>query len=150
MVDIAQGGLPDNYPQRIKDVREISELTQMQFAQRIGVSFATVNRWENRQTRPNQLAWNRILELEDSLGASMLTEKSPSYGPSSPVTPGLNFAADPETVAALVEAHRLTYGHLFNAAFATRDLPDRPAAASAHCGLPTHAGPVTSALSAGG
>ena len=119
MVDIAQGELPDNYPQRIKDVREISELTQMQFAQRIGVSFATVNRWENRQTRPNQLAWNRILELEESLGASMLTEKSPSYLPSSPVAPSLNFAADPEAVAALVEAHRLTYGHLFNAAFAT-------------------------------
>ncbi len=119
MTNIAQGELPDNYPQRIKDVREISELTQMQFAQRIGVSFATVNRWENRRTRPNQLAWNRILEIEESLDASMISEKSPSYLPPSSVTPSLNFAADPEAVAALVEAHRLTYGHLFNAAFAT-------------------------------
>ena len=79
MANNSQGELPSNYPQRIKDVREISELTQMQLAQRIGVSFATVNRWENRQTRPNQLAWNRILELEESLDKSVITEKSPSY-----------------------------------------------------------------------
>ena len=119
MENNSQGELPSNYPQRIKDVREISELTQMQLAQRIGVSFATVNRWENRQTRPNQLAWNRILELEESLDKSVITEKSPSYLSSSSATPSLNFAADPEAVAALVEAHRLTYGHLFNSAFAT-------------------------------
>ena len=150
MVDIAQGGLPDNYPQRIKDVREISELTQMQFAQRIGVSFATVNRWENRQTRPNQLAWNRILELEDSLDASMLTEKSPSYAPSSPVKPGLNFAADPEAVAALVEAHRLTYGHLFNAAFATETSLIDPLPHQRIAVYQRMLGPVPSALSAGG
>ena len=30
----------------------------------------------------------------------------------------MDFAADPEAVAAVVEAHRLTYGHLFNSAFA--------------------------------
>ena len=119
MADIAQGELPDNYSQRIKDVREISELTQTQLAQRIGVSFATVNRWENRQTRPNRLAWRRILELEETLGAAMITEKSPSYAPLRSTAPSLNFAADPEAVAALVEAHRLTYGHLFNSAFAT-------------------------------
>ncbi len=119
MTSNMQGELPGNYPQRIKDVREIIELTQTQFAQRIGVSFATVNRWENRQTRPNRLAWSRILELEKSLDTSTITEKSPSYAPSSSAAPPLNFAADPEAVAALVEAHRLTYGHLFNSAFAT-------------------------------
>jgi SNF2 family DNA or RNA helicase/DNA-binding XRE family transcriptional regulator len=119
MTSNTQGDLPSNYPQRIKDVREIIELTQTQFAQRIGVSFATVNRWENRQTRPNRLAWSRILELEKSLDSSTITEKSRSYAPSSSAAPSLNFAADPEAVAALVEAHRLTYGHLFNSAFAT-------------------------------
>ena len=119
MTSNTQGELPSNYPQRIKDVREIIELTQTQLAQRIGVSFATVNRWENRQTRPNQLAWSRILELEKSLDTSTITKKGPSYLPSSAAVPPLNFAADPEAVAALVEAHRLTYGHLFNSAFAT-------------------------------
>jgi len=119
MPSITQGELPSNYPQRIKNVREISELTQMQLAQRIGVSFATVNRWENRQTRPNRLAWRRILELEETLNTSRVAEKSPSYAPLRSTAPSLNFAADPETVAALVEAHRLTYGHLFNSAFAT-------------------------------
>ena len=119
MTSNTQGELPSNYPQRIKDLREISELTQTQLAQRIGVSFATVNRWENRQTRPNRLAWRRILELEKSLATSTITEKGPSCLPSSAAAPPLNFAADPEAVAALVEAHRLTYGHLFNSAFAT-------------------------------
>ena len=113
------GELPGNYPERIKNVRDIKELTQMQLAQLIGVSFATVNRWENRQTRPTQLAWSRILELEESLGSSTLADQSPPYDASSSAAPSLNFAADPEAVAALVEAHRLTYGHLFNSAFAT-------------------------------
>ncbi len=49
----------------------------------------------------------------------MITEESPSYLRPSSLAPSLNFAADPEAVAALVEAHRLTYGHLFNSAFAT-------------------------------
>ncbi|MDE0182645.1 MAG: helicase-related protein [Caldilineaceae bacterium] len=119
MTEQFTGELPSNYPERIKNVREIKELTQTQLARLIGVSFATVNRWENRQTRPSQLAWNRIRELEESLGSSMLADKGPSYDASSSVPPGLNFAADPESVAALVEAHRLTYGHLFNSAFAT-------------------------------
>ena len=34
-------------------------------------------------------------------------------------TPALDFAAEPEVVAAVAEATRLTYGHLFNPAFAT-------------------------------
>ena len=119
MAEKYRDGLPGNYPERIKNVREIKELTQMQLAQQIGVSFATVNRWENRQTRPTQLAWSRILELEASLGSSLLADQSPPYVASSSAAPSLNFAADPEAVAALVEAHRLTYGHLFNAAFAT-------------------------------
>ena len=119
MTEKYRDGLPGNYPERIKNIREIRELTQMQLAQQIGVSFATVNRWENRQTRPTQLAWNRILELEESLDSSMLADTSQPYVASSSAVPSLNFAADPEAVAALVEAHRLTYGHLFNSAFAT-------------------------------
>ena len=113
------GGLPDSYPERIKNVREIKELTQTQLARLIGVSYATVNRWENRQTRPTQLAWKRILDLEESLGGSMPAADGRSGFASPAAKPGLDFSADCEGVAALAEAHRLTYGHLFNAAFAT-------------------------------
>ena len=47
--------IPDDYPQKIKDIREIKGITQTQFAELVGVSFATVNRWENRQSRPQQI-----------------------------------------------------------------------------------------------
>ena len=33
-------------------------------AELMGVSFATVNRWENGQTRPSKLAWQQILQAE--------------------------------------------------------------------------------------
>ena len=40
----------------IKTVREQLELSQEDLAREIGVSFATVNRWENGQTTPSKLA----------------------------------------------------------------------------------------------
>lgn len=39
-------------PQGIKELRERLELTQEVFARILGVSFATVNRWENGKTVP--------------------------------------------------------------------------------------------------
>ncbi len=91
-------------------------LTQAQFAELVGVSYATVNRWENRQSRPNNLAWTRFLQLESSVDRAEPTPTTPAdHPPSSHV---LDFSADPDAVSALAEAHRLTYGHLFNSAFA--------------------------------
>lgn len=110
--------LPGDYPQRVKNVREVSGLTQTQFADQIGVSFATVNRWENRQTRPSALAWSRILDLERSQASRMIPEPASLLRAAPATASGMDFAADPEAVAAVVEAHRLTYGHLFNSAFA--------------------------------
>ena len=102
-----------DYPQKIKDLRETKGLTQTQFAELVGVSFATVNRWENGQSRPNKLAWNRILELTESDEGRQEVQPVPDEAPS------MDFAADPNAVAAVAEAHRLAYGHLFNPAFAT-------------------------------
>ncbi len=110
--------LSGDYWQRVKSVREVSGLTQTQFAKQIGVSFATVNRWENRQTRPSALAWSRILDLERSQADQTIPEPASRQQPAPVTLPGIDFAADPEAVAAVVEAHRLTYGHLFNSAFA--------------------------------
>ena len=39
-------------PQAIKELREYLQLTQEAFAHILGVSFATVNRWENRKADP--------------------------------------------------------------------------------------------------
>lgn len=101
------------YRQKIKKLRETKGLTQTKFAELVGVSFATVNRWENGQSRPNKLAWNRILELTESGEGRQEVQTAPDEAPS------MDFAADPNTVSAVAEAHRLAYGHLFNPAFAT-------------------------------
>ena len=88
-------------------------MTQTQFAELVGVSFATVNRWENGQSRPNNLAWKRILELAESGDGRQEVQSVPDEAPS------MDFAADSNAVSAVAEAHRLAYGHLFNPAFAT-------------------------------
>ena len=102
-----------DYRKKIKDLRETKGLTQTQFAELVGVSFATVNRWENGQSRPNNLAWKRIVELMESGDGRHEIQPVPDEAPS------MDFAADPNAVSAVAEAHRLAYGHLFNPAFAT-------------------------------
>lgn len=40
----------------IKSIREYLGLSQTEFADKIGVTFATVNRWENGRAIPTKLA----------------------------------------------------------------------------------------------
>ena len=108
--------LPIDYPHRVKRTREICAATQTQFAELIGVSYASVNRWENGQSRPNKLAWQRITELEQSIRESGIHE-SENVSHTSPSN--LDFSADPNVVSAIAEAHRLSYGHLLNPVFAS-------------------------------
>lgn len=44
----------------VKDVRLQLGLSQKDLAEQLGVSFATVNRWENGKVAPSQLAWNQF------------------------------------------------------------------------------------------
>jgi putative transcriptional regulator len=46
---------PD-YPSTIKEVRRQLGLSQEDLARELGVSYATVNRWENSQAKPSRLA----------------------------------------------------------------------------------------------
>ena len=108
--------LPADYPARVRSVRERLDLTQAQLAERIGVSFATVNRWENGQTKPARLAWRQILDLEAKLAPGVA---EPREAAGTTPAPGLDFTARPAVVSAVAEATRLSYGHLFNPAFAT-------------------------------
>lgn len=120
--------LPVNYPDRIKKLRTELGLTQMKLAQLIGVAYVSVNRWENGQSKPSRLAWQKITRAEASgiEGFSAGTDVQQTFDASEltrettfPLPPIVDFTADPEIVRVVVEGERLAYGHLVNPAFAT-------------------------------
>lgn len=47
-------------PHRIQEIRRGLRVTQEDFAHMVGVTFSTVNRWENGKSKPNRIA-QRIL-----------------------------------------------------------------------------------------
>jgi superfamily II DNA or RNA helicase len=89
-------------------------------AAQLGVNFVTLSRWELGRSRPSALAIGRLHALE---GAESPSASAPS--PSAAVDAAeleaqkLDFLGDPSQVRTLVEGERLSYGHLFNPAFAT-------------------------------
>ena len=52
----------------IRGLRAKLGLTQEQFAAKVGVTFSTVNRWENDRGKPSPLAMRRIEELREGFG----------------------------------------------------------------------------------
>jgi len=116
--------LTEDYPERIKNLRVRLGLTQVALAERLGVSFPTVNRWENGKARPSQLSWQALLDLskneygidEAGHGIELAEPEPPPYAAEAPL---LDFTARPELVRVLVEGERLSFGHLANPTFAT-------------------------------
>ncbi|MEM6782208.1 MAG: helicase-related protein [Bacteroidota bacterium] len=117
--------VPDNYPDRIRALRKRLGLTQKKFAEALGVTYVTVNRWENRKATPSELAWQQVLTAEAhgengllhkdevvAAGVSQVAAKPPDAGP-------LDFEANPAAVRAVVEGERLGAGHTASPAFAT-------------------------------
>lgn len=47
----------------IKKIRSHMDMNQTEFAERLNVTFATVNRWENGRALPNKLAQDKIYDL---------------------------------------------------------------------------------------
>ena len=123
--------VPPDYSTRIKQLRQRFNLTQMRLAELMGVSFASVNRWENGQTKPAALAWQQIARAE-VLGIEALNkdfsvatseqgqirEARAAYVVGSGETV-VDFSSPAEIVRLVAEGERLAYGHLFNPAFAT-------------------------------
>lgn len=58
---------PDLAP-LVRKLRERLGLTQEKFAARLGVTFPTINRWENGKAKPSPLALRRIEELLLEMG----------------------------------------------------------------------------------
>ncbi|MBQ2090195.1 MAG: helix-turn-helix transcriptional regulator [Bacteroidales bacterium] len=63
-----------DFSDSIKQIRKATYLSQESFAKEIGVSFSTVNRWENGKTKPNYSAMKRIASFcgEHSLPISFV------------------------------------------------------------------------------
>ena len=57
-------------PHQIRDLRQRLQLTQEDFAHMIGVTFSTVNRWENGKSQPNRIALRLLANLEKKFKVS--------------------------------------------------------------------------------
>jgi superfamily II DNA or RNA helicase/DNA-binding XRE family transcriptional regulator len=113
--------VPPDFAQRILEVRGKLGLTQMGFAERLGVSHISVCRWEKEKAKPGFSAWKQILKLEEeAFGGFGPTGQELFPALRQEVVPGggLNFGCRPDVVAAVVEAERLGFGHLANPGFA--------------------------------
>jgi transcriptional regulator with XRE-family HTH domain len=60
---------PSEVSGHIRALRKKYALTQESLAEVLGVSFASINRWENDQTKPTALALEKLHKLEASLSA---------------------------------------------------------------------------------
>ena len=50
----------------VRKLRAALGLTQEQFAAKLGVTYSTINRWENNKGKPSPLAMLRIKKLQKS------------------------------------------------------------------------------------
>lgn len=61
-------GEQHNMARLVRKLREITGLTQEKFAAKLGVTFPTINRWENDRAKPSPIALEKIEGLLRSLG----------------------------------------------------------------------------------
>ncbi|MBD2512119.1 helix-turn-helix transcriptional regulator [Nostoc muscorum FACHB-395] len=52
----------------LRELRILAGLTQEQFASSFGVTYSTINRWENGHTRPMPLAMQKIEKIANDMG----------------------------------------------------------------------------------
>ena len=59
---------PADIPGLVRELRERTGLTQEKFAAKLGVTFPTINRWENGKAKPSPLALKQIGDLLRGMG----------------------------------------------------------------------------------
>ena len=57
----------EDIPALIRELRQRLDLTQEQFAQRVGVTYSTVNHWENGKRVPLPFLVKRLSEMKKDL-----------------------------------------------------------------------------------
>lgn len=65
----------NDIPGLVKELRRVLELTQEQFAQKLGVTYSTVNHWENGKRVPQPFLMRRLLEIKDEVAVSRNSSK---------------------------------------------------------------------------
>lgn len=58
-------------PRMILELRKAMGLTQEQFAAKVGVTFSTVNRWENGRGKPSPLAMKHLRQIAEEHGVDL-------------------------------------------------------------------------------
>ena len=106
-------------PAGIRALRKQMCLTQQQFAALLGVSFVTLNRWENGQTKPSTLGVTKLRELAGQSMQDNASKPRPDIPEVELGVSRLDFLGDANALRVLMEGERLSYGHLFNPTFAT-------------------------------
>lgn len=64
---------PDDIATLVKDLRRRLQLTQEQFAREVGVTYSTVNQWENGRRVPQPFLLRRLLEMKEKLHVDQKT-----------------------------------------------------------------------------
>ena len=57
-----------NYPEKIKEYRDKVLITQTELATKLGVSFASVNRWETGKFEPTMKIKRKLKKLFEEAG----------------------------------------------------------------------------------
>jgi len=70
--------LPKGWSKDLKKTRERLKLTQEMLAITLGVSFQSVNRWENGRAIPSRLSWERIKWWQESVKNDSCSPQSQS------------------------------------------------------------------------
>lgn len=61
---------PRDIADLIFELRQQLGLTQEQFAARLGVTYITINRWENRKSKPSPIARKLLRGMLEQMGES--------------------------------------------------------------------------------
>lgn len=56
------------FAEKVKDIRQKCYLSQQNFADELGVSFSTINRWEKAKAIPNYQTMKRLIKYCKTLG----------------------------------------------------------------------------------
>jgi transcriptional regulator with XRE-family HTH domain len=67
----------EDVPGLVKSIRAARGLTQEQLARELGVTFSTVNAWENGRHRPVPFLARRLQEMASEAGTGSASEASP-------------------------------------------------------------------------